>query len=151
MKRNDRKGEATPLLLLPHALQPTNAYMVQELAASEDVAPYICGAVVAEGPVFPGQTWRGQLDVNRDICPDPVYSVVSMLSECASHLSSAVLLNIVYCKHRPHISDSTCRYRHWYTAYVSSVYVPAKRPRTISSSAPLSLVNPSLKQKSAYV
>ncbi|CAM9774326.1 unnamed protein product [Ectocarpus fasciculatus] len=50
-----------------------------ELAASEDVAPYICGAVVAEGPVFPGQTWRGQLDVNRDICPDPVYSVVSML------------------------------------------------------------------------
>lgn len=53
----------------------------QELAASDGVAPYICGAVVAEGPLSPGETWRGQLDVDDDICPDAVYSVVSMLSK----------------------------------------------------------------------
>ncbi|CAM9326079.1 unnamed protein product [Ectocarpus sp. 8 AP-2014] len=50
-----------------------------ELSESSDVAPYICGAVVAEGPVFPGETWRGQLDVDPYICPNPVYSVVTML------------------------------------------------------------------------
>ena len=53
----------------------------QALTESKDVAPYICGVVMADGPLFPGQTWRGQLDVDDDVCHDPVYSVVSMLSE----------------------------------------------------------------------
>lgn len=54
----------------------------QELAASPDVAPYICGAVVADGPVFPGETWRGTLEVDEHVCPNAKYSVVTMLSEC---------------------------------------------------------------------
>ncbi|CAN0195134.1 unnamed protein product [Scytosiphon promiscuus] len=50
-----------------------------DLAAAESVAPFICGAAVAEGPLFPGETWRGTMTVDEDICPDAVYSVVSML------------------------------------------------------------------------
>eukprot|EP00903_Cladosiphon_okamuranus_P016817 g15509.t1 len=50
-----------------------------ELAASEGVAPYICGAVVADGPLFPGETWRGSMMVDEIICPDAVYSAVTML------------------------------------------------------------------------
>lgn len=53
----------------------------QELAASEEVAPYICGVAVADGPVFPGNTWRGTMMVDEYLCPNPQYSVVSMLSE----------------------------------------------------------------------
>eukprot|EP00752_Nemacystus_decipiens_P012941 g11454.t1 len=49
-----------------------------ELAETEEVAPYICGAVVADGPVFPGETWRGTMTVDDD-CHNPQYSVVSML------------------------------------------------------------------------
>lgn len=58
----------------------------QELAAMDDVAPYICGAVVADGPVFPGATWRGSMTVDETICPNAQYSVVSMLSEYSSNL-----------------------------------------------------------------
>lgn len=47
----------------------------------ESVARYICGAAVAEGPVFPGETWRGNMMVDESVCPDAVYSVVSMLSK----------------------------------------------------------------------
>ncbi|CAM9660357.1 unnamed protein product [Ectocarpus sp. 12 AP-2014] len=50
-----------------------------ELAASDGVAPFICGAVAGEGPVLPGETWRGTLTIDESVCPDPVYSVVSML------------------------------------------------------------------------
>ncbi|CAM9937812.1 unnamed protein product [Ectocarpus sp. 12 AP-2014] len=50
-----------------------------ELAGLEDVAPFICGAVVAEGPLFPGETWSGEIVVDPHTCPDPVYSAVSML------------------------------------------------------------------------
>ncbi|CAN0559018.1 unnamed protein product, partial [Ectocarpus sp. 12 AP-2014] len=53
--------------------------MEQELAASDGVAPFICGAVAGEGPVLPGETWRGTLTIDESVCPDPVYSVVSML------------------------------------------------------------------------
>ena len=53
----------------------------QELAASESVAPYICGAAVADAPLFPGETWRATLTVDESVCPDAVYSVVTMLSE----------------------------------------------------------------------
>ena len=50
--------------------------------ASADVAPYICGAAVGEAPLFPGETWRGVMEVDRDICGDnAVFSTVSMLSE----------------------------------------------------------------------
>ncbi|CBJ48908.1 conserved unknown protein [Ectocarpus siliculosus] len=51
-----------------------------ELVASADVAPYICGSVAGDAPVFPGETWRGTLTIDESVCPDPVYSVVSMLS-----------------------------------------------------------------------
>eukprot|EP00903_Cladosiphon_okamuranus_P016239 g14981.t1 len=50
-----------------------------ELAESEAVAPYVCGAVVADGPVFPGETWRGTMEVDEELCPDAQYSVVTML------------------------------------------------------------------------
>lgn len=40
-----------------------------------------CGVVVADGPLLPGKTWRGTLEVDTDICKDPVYSVVGMLGE----------------------------------------------------------------------
>lgn len=53
----------------------------QDLAADPAVAPYICGAVAADGPVAPGGTWRGTLMVDDAVCPDPVYSVVTMLGE----------------------------------------------------------------------
>ena len=56
-------------------------FVSKELAASESVAPYICGAAVAEAPVFPGETWSGTLMVDESVCPDAVYSVVTMLSE----------------------------------------------------------------------
>ena len=54
----------------------------------DSVAPFICGAAVAEGPVAPGGTWRGTLMVDDSVCPDPVYSVVTMLGEkmCSSSL-----------------------------------------------------------------
>lgn len=65
----------------------TSVSQQQELAAAESVAPFICGAAVAEGPLFPGETWRGTLMVDEDICPDAIYSVVSMLSECLPKLS----------------------------------------------------------------
>lgn len=58
----------------------------QELAASRAVAPYICGAVVADGPLFPGETWRGTMEVDEHICPNAQYSVVSMLSEYSPRL-----------------------------------------------------------------
>lgn len=64
--------------LLPVAL---DLFSRQELAADPSVAPFICGAAVAEGPVGPGETWRGTLMVDETICPYPVYSVVSMLGE----------------------------------------------------------------------
>eukprot|EP00903_Cladosiphon_okamuranus_P016262 g14998.t1 len=51
----------------------------EELAESEAVAPFICGAVMAEGPVSPGEAWRGTMEVDTYICPNPQYSVVSML------------------------------------------------------------------------
>ncbi|CAM9611996.1 unnamed protein product [Ectocarpus sp. 8 AP-2014] len=50
-----------------------------ELLASEDVEPYICGGVMGEAPLFPGDTWRGVMTVDESICPDAQYSVVSML------------------------------------------------------------------------
>lgn len=50
-----------------------------ELLESYDVAPYICGSVVADGPLFPGETWRGTMKVDESICPNAVYSVVTML------------------------------------------------------------------------
>lgn len=46
------------------------------------MAPFICGAVVADGPLFPGETWRGTMMVDESVCPDAVYSAVTMLSEC---------------------------------------------------------------------
>ncbi|CAM9515337.1 unnamed protein product, partial [Laminaria digitata] len=50
------------------------------LAASADVAPYICGAAVGDAPVFPGDTWRGVMEVDTTICgDDAVFSTVSML------------------------------------------------------------------------
>ncbi|CAM9484133.1 unnamed protein product [Ectocarpus sp. 12 AP-2014] len=50
-----------------------------ELLASEDVEPYICGGVMGEAPLFPGDTWRGIMTVDESICPGAQYSVVSML------------------------------------------------------------------------
>lgn len=70
----DRK--AFPSTFLLFCLVPS-----QELAGMDSVAPFICGAAVAEGPVAPGGTWRGTLMVDDSICPDPVYSVVTMLGE----------------------------------------------------------------------
>jgi len=55
---------------------------LQELAASDDVAPYICGAVVGDAPLFPGETTRLTLTVDEDICDDrAVFTLVGMLSE----------------------------------------------------------------------
>ena len=46
------------------------------------MAPYICGTAAGEAPLFPGETWRGVMEVDRDICgDDAVFSTVSMLSE----------------------------------------------------------------------
>lgn len=53
----------------------------QALAADPSVAPFVCGAAVADAPVGPGGTWRGTLTVDDSVCPDPVYTVVSMLGE----------------------------------------------------------------------
>lgn len=39
---------------------------------------------MGEGPLFPGDTWRGVMMVDESICPDAQYSVVSMLSESTS-------------------------------------------------------------------
>ncbi|CAN0414401.1 unnamed protein product [Pylaiella littoralis] len=49
-----------------------------ELAGSEEVSQYICGAVVGDAPVFPGGEWRGTMEVDDD-CEDPKFSLVSML------------------------------------------------------------------------
>ncbi len=65
----------------PNILASALASLCQELAGMESVAPYVCGATVAEGPVFPGETWRGTMMVDESVCPNAVYSVVSMLSK----------------------------------------------------------------------
>lgn len=53
---------------------------MQELAASESVAPFVCGAAVAEASLLPGETWRGLLEVDTDICGnDGVLTVLGML------------------------------------------------------------------------
>lgn len=58
---------------------------VQALAASADVAPFICGAVAGEEPLGPGATWRGTMEVDMAVCgDDAVFTTVSMLGE--SHL-----------------------------------------------------------------
>lgn len=50
------------------------------LAASPEVAPFICGAVAGEAPVFPGETWRGTMEVDTTVCgEDAVFSTVTML------------------------------------------------------------------------
>lgn len=57
----------------------------QALAASDDVSPYVCGAALADGLLFPGETWRGYMDVDTDLCYEGiVFSVVTMLSESTS-------------------------------------------------------------------
>ncbi|CAN0528784.1 unnamed protein product, partial [Ectocarpus sp. 12 AP-2014] len=56
-----------------------------ELVASADVAPCACGSVAGDAPVFPGETWRGTLSIDESVGPDPVYSVVSMLSTEANN------------------------------------------------------------------
>lgn len=46
------------------------------------MAPFICGAVVADGVLFGGETWRGYMEVDTDICyGGAVFSLVSMLGE----------------------------------------------------------------------
>lgn len=58
---------------------------MQALAADPSVAPFICGAAVSDAPLFPGETWRGALEVDEAVCGgDAVISVVSMLSEFAT-------------------------------------------------------------------
>ncbi|CAN0352006.1 unnamed protein product [Pylaiella littoralis] len=49
------------------------------LGASDEVFPFICGGVLSDVPVFPGETWRGFMMVDETICPDAVFSAVSML------------------------------------------------------------------------
>lgn len=61
----------------------------QELAALESVAPFICGAVAGDAPLFPGETFRGTLEVDEEACPDAVYSAVTMLSELLGRLPRA--------------------------------------------------------------
>lgn len=60
---------------------------LQKLANDPSVLEKLCGAVVADGPVFPGETWRGTMEVDTDICKEPVYSMVGMLSELSSQYS----------------------------------------------------------------
>lgn len=60
-------------------------FFCQALAGSADVAPFICGAVVGDAVLPSGGTWRGTLEVDETICPDPVYSVVTMLGESIRH------------------------------------------------------------------
>lgn len=56
-----------------------------------EVSPFICGAAVGDGPLFPGDTTRLTLAVDEDICDDSaVFSLVSMLSESAFRLSVSV-------------------------------------------------------------
>ncbi|CAM9317205.1 unnamed protein product [Ascophyllum nodosum] len=51
-----------------------------ELAGSDDVAPFICGAAVGEAPLFPGETTRLSLMVDDEVCGDNAkFSLVSML------------------------------------------------------------------------
>lgn len=59
--------------------------LAQELAADPSVAPFICGAAFSDAPLFPGETWRGALEVDEAVCgDDAVISVVTMLSEFAA-------------------------------------------------------------------
>lgn len=48
----------------------------QALAASDDIARYICGSGASDGLFFYGETWRGTRTIDGSICPDVVYSVV---------------------------------------------------------------------------
>ena len=76
LKPNDANFSCLSFCLLRDNL------FLQALAASADVAPYICGAAVSDAPLFPGETWRGTMEVDESVCgDDAVFSVVSMLSE----------------------------------------------------------------------
>lgn len=59
--------------------------LLQGAGSDPAVAPFICGAVVADGPLFPGETFRGTMHVDTDICKEgAVFSIVAMLSESLS-------------------------------------------------------------------
>lgn len=57
-------------------------FVNQALAGEANVAPFVCGAVASDVPLFGGETWRGEMEVDLDACGDnPVFSMVGMLSE----------------------------------------------------------------------
>lgn len=91
-------------------------FVCQALAATANVAPYICGAAVSEGPLFPGETWRATFDVDTSICgDDAVFSVVTMLSESRVVYMFALLCFFVCCFFRGFVlsvhvvSDRCCQ------------------------------------------
>lgn len=60
------------------------ATIIQELGEEDSVAPYICGAVVADELLFGGQTWRGDMEVDMYACEKGAkFSLVGMLGECS--------------------------------------------------------------------
>lgn len=62
--------------------------MSQEFGNSDDILPFLCGAVIADGPLAPGETWRGTMTVDEEICPDPVYTSYAMLGEYSTYRHS---------------------------------------------------------------
>lgn len=54
------------------------------LGDEDDVAPFICGAVIADDVLMSGDTWRGTMGVDLDVCGDDArFSMVAMLGECS--------------------------------------------------------------------
>eukprot|EP00904_Undaria_pinnatifida_P007222 jgi/Undpi1/362/HiC_scaffold_1.g00358.m1 len=74
-----REGMAASDAIKLMAEDGDNSALLTALA-SADYSPYICGYTVSDAPLFPGETWRGTMEVDESICgEDAVFSVVSML------------------------------------------------------------------------
>lgn len=74
-----------------HCMSSCISAVLQEALDDPKVAPYICGYFVNDGPLFPGETSRGIMKVDTEVCGDrPVFSMVSMLSESLSRRGSVM-------------------------------------------------------------